>query len=232
MSISTYFATTKPVNEWNTVYEHDGTNAKLSILQLDGSTRKLVAECVAATKKKTKFRPVVIANRSIMQTRATAFFGPLGIVGYRYSGQETEVCEMPDCLQQLCAIVNALCSKLCNSKTCFNAVLVNVYPGCDTSGIGFHADASPDPAVPLSAVAAVSFGGSRVFRLKHIKTKQTVCDWKTSCGELMCMHGTDFQKVLMHGIPPRKKVSERISFTFRYHPQKPNTGDDAATKNK
>lgn len=211
--IRTFFAPAKKPFKLSDEFALDGTNARLQTCMLPYTTHQLAKQTIAEAEAHLAFRTVSVGGRTVKQSRRTAFFGTsVDLVGYWYSGQTTEVVAMPPQMRKLLSWVN---TKL---MTRFNGILFNHYPAGDKSGIGFHSDQSPNPREPLKVVAALSLGGPRVFRLKERASKKTVFDLETRDGQLMIMQGSDFQKQLMHGIPPRKKSAERWSITFRRHP--------------
>ena len=66
-------------------------------------------------------------------------------------------------------------------------------------------------------VVAISYGSSRIFRIRDKKTKTIVNDFYTENNSILHMGG-DFQKEFTHEIPIEKGIIEpRYSFTFRKH---------------
>lgn len=92
----------------------------------------------------------------------------------------------------------------------FNSVLANYYrTGLDS--MGWHSDNEPE--MDTSLIASVSFGGSRIFKLRHRTTKEKF-DIELQNGSLLLMY--DLQKNWQHSISKTKKVVDpRINLTFR-----------------
>lgn len=126
--------------------------------------------------------------------------------GYKYSGQITPVQPLTPKLRQLLTNVN---SRL---GVCFNAILVTVYAD-QNDYISRHSD--DETSLAGDTVAAISFGGSRIFRIRNKSTQQICYDLKTEHGQLIVMRG-DFQKEFTHEIV-KGKDGVRVSYTFRRH---------------
>ena len=99
-------------------------------------------------------------------------------------------------------------------KADFNGVLVNLYEnGLDS--IGSHSD--DEKYLDPIGVVCISWGESRIFRIRNKKTKEIIADIPTESGKIIIMGG-DFQKEFTHEIPCEKnKKNPRVSFTFRKH---------------
>ena len=69
---------------------------------------------------------------------------------------------------------------------------------------------------PKSSIASISFGESRIFRIRDHNTKKIVKDIELKHGSLLIMGG-DFQKEFTHEIPKtmKKNVGRRINITCR-----------------
>ncbi len=146
-------------------------------------------------------------GRPIVFHRDIAFFSDFS-EGYRYSGQMTKA-------QPMTPELNTLLERINNALgTTFNAWLVNKYANGDDY-ISPHSD--DESHLASGCVACISFGSSRVFRVKSKSDKDVKLDISTSNGQLLVMDG-NFQKEFTHGIPATKTlVGERISLTARYH---------------
>ena len=94
----------------------------------------------------------------------------------------------------------------------FNKVLLNLYRNGKDS-VSWHTDA--EPALGKNPIiASVSFGATRKFQLRHIKTKEKIEIILTS-GSLLIMQG-ELQHYWQHQVPKtNKKIGERINLTFR-----------------
>jgi alkylated DNA repair dioxygenase AlkB len=98
------------------------------------------------------------------------------------------------------------------SKQSFNSVLCNLYRSGQDS-MGWHADKEPELG-NNPYIASLSFGAARLFKFRHLKTKDTV-DVILENGSLLLMGG-ELQYHWRHSLPKTTKVSEpRINLTFR-----------------
>jgi alkylated DNA repair dioxygenase AlkB len=94
----------------------------------------------------------------------------------------------------------------------YNSVLLNLYrDGRD--GMGWHADDEPELGSE-PAIASVSLGATRRFRLRHRKHK-SVTDLELGHGSVLSMAGPT-QLHYVHAVPKTARpVGERINLTFR-----------------
>lgn len=95
----------------------------------------------------------------------------------------------------------------------FTTCLLNLYrDGQDSNG--WHADNEKELGKnPI--IASVSFGGERLFKLKHREDKHLKKDLVLQNGSLLIMKG-ETQHKWLHQIPKtKKKVDKRINLTFR-----------------
>ena len=160
-----------------------------------------------------------IFGKEITFHRAIGFFSDESI-GYKFSGQIIKTGELSSKLKEILDKVNTDFNKE------YNGILVNVYYSGEDY-ISAHSD--DEKELKKSEVIAISFGQSRIFRVrpkdrnlviegeKSKRHKTPVYDISTENGQLIIMKG-DFQKEFTHEIPPEKnKDGIRISLTFRYH---------------
>lgn len=126
---------------------------------------------------------------------------------YAYSGKQLAINSFTAKLVELKQQVE----KQTNMR--FNAVLANLYrDGNDANG--WHADNEQELG-KNPQIASVSFGASRVFKLKHNTTGQTLT-YELSAGSLLVMGG-ELQHHWKHHVPRTKKVkTARINLTFRW----------------
>ena len=76
---------------------------------------------------------------------------------------------------------------------------------------------NPTYCMMFIGVLAISYGASRIFRIRDRSNGQIRLDFPTDNYQVIAMKG-DFQKEFTHEVPLEKKVSnERYSFTFRKH---------------
>lgn len=152
--------------------------------------------------------PVVVFGKPCSQNRNVGFFSD-DSVGYRYSGKLMASQPLPMWMKELMESVN---HKL---QTKFNGILINHYESGEDY-IGAHRDDESGLDPTNMAVAAISFGAVRKFRIRDNERK-IVADVPTEHGSLMVMMG-DFQKKFTHEVPVEKKIKEpRWSITFRHH---------------
>jgi alkylated DNA repair dioxygenase AlkB len=94
----------------------------------------------------------------------------------------------------------------------FNSVLLNLYRGGQDS-ISWHTDAEYELG-PNPVIGSVSFGETRTFQLKHVKSNRRI-DIALTDGVLLLMMGA-MQHYWQHQIPKTKQnLGERINLTFR-----------------
>ena len=149
---------------------------------------------------------LIAFGKHIVTSRKIAWFGDANFE-YNYSGtKKTALTWTPELLTL---------KKLVEEKTgeTFNSCLLNLYHNGE-EGLGWHTDNEKELG-ETPAIASLSFGSTRKFSLKHIKTKQKV-DLFLETGDLLVMKGAT-QKHWLHGVPKSKKVmNARINLTFRY----------------
>ena len=98
------------------------------------------------------------------------------------------------------------------AKTEFNSVLLNLYRDGNDS-ISWHTDAEKELGIN-PVIASVNFGATRMFQLRHIKTKEKL-EIELTHGSLLIMQG-ELQHFWQHQVPKTNKtVGERINLTFR-----------------
>lgn len=152
--------------------------------------------------------PVVVFGKSCHQNRNVGFFSNRS-VGYRYSGQLMASQPLADWMIQLMGSVNA------GLGTDFNGILINNYENGEDY-IGAHRDDESGLDPSKKAVAAISFGAVRKFRIRD-NDRKIVADIPTEHGSLMVMMG-DFQQRFTHEVPVEKRITQpRWSITFRHH---------------
>lgn len=98
------------------------------------------------------------------------------------------------------------------AKVSFNTVLLNLYRSGRDS-VSWHTDSEPELG-KNPVIASVSFGATRKFQLRHIKTKQKI-ELHLTPGSLLIMQG-ELQHHWQHQVPKTSmNVGERINLTFR-----------------
>ena len=169
---------------------------------------ELIEQCVTEVKDQLVPRPeFILYDKVCHQNRNLAFFSNTSS-GYKYSTYLAKSIPLTPSLEKLLELVNTY------HHTEFNGILVNEYVnGADY--IGPHSD--EERCLDKIGVVAVSYGASRLFRIRDKKTKKIVLDLYTDSGQFIQMGGK-FQKEFTHEIPIQKKIQgTRFSFTFRKH---------------
>lgn len=146
--------------------------------------------------------PVVVFGKPCRQNRNVGFFSDDSI-GYRYSGRLMASQRLPEWMKELMASVN---EKL---GTHFNGILINHYENGEDY-IGAHRDDETGLDPTTFAVAAISFGAVRKFRIRDNERK-IVTDVPTEHGSLMVMMG-DFQKKFTHEVPVEKSQGTTLVY--------------------
>ncbi len=138
------------------------------------------------------------------EPRLTAIFGDDTTKSYTYSKSKRQLKKFPDILEN---IRNILFEK---TGIYYDFVLVNYYRDGNDK-IGWHSDNEPE--MDHSSIASISFGESRTFKIKEIKTgivKKIVLE----DGSLFIMKN-NFQDIYQHCIPKEANKKARINLTFR-----------------
>jgi alkylated DNA repair dioxygenase AlkB len=96
----------------------------------------------------------------------------------------------------------------------YNSVLLNRYrDGRD--GMGWHADDEPELGAQ-PAIASLSLGAARRFRLRHRRRVDTRLALDLAHGDLLLMAG-DTQNAYQHALTKTaRQVGERINLTYRW----------------
>ena len=138
--------------------------------------------------------------------RLVAWHGDPG-TAYTYSGTAHEPLPWTPALQSIRDRVEAL------TGHSFNSVLLNRYrDGRD--GMGWHADDERELGHE-PAIASVSLGATRRFKLRHRRRREAVTAIELTHGDLLLMAGAT-QHAYVHAVPKTTRtVGERINLTFR-----------------
>jgi len=145
-------------------------------------------------------------GKSILSPRLVAWYGDQGTI-YTYSGVEHTPLAWEPSLLHLKNRVTA-----CVRRP-FNSVLANLYRDQNDS-MGWHSDAESELGL-VPFIASLSLGETRLFKMQHKKTKQTL-NINLVAGSLLIM-GEGVQKYWRHCIPKTRKLKNpRINLTFRY----------------
>jgi alkylated DNA repair dioxygenase AlkB len=137
--------------------------------------------------------------------RLVAWHGDPGAT-YAYSGTPHEPRPWTPPLLEIRKAVETL------SGFRYNSVLLNLYRD-GNDGMGWHADDEAQLG-PNPAIASVSFGETRTFKLRH-RRRQGVTAIDLPHGSLLLMAGAT-QHHYVHAVPKTTRVlRERINLTFR-----------------
>ncbi|MGF1767843.1 alpha-ketoglutarate-dependent dioxygenase AlkB [Enterovibrio makurazakiensis] len=147
--------------------------------------------------------PIKMFGREVLQPRLQAWFGEHG---YTYSGLRLPPAQFPPLLDSL----KIKCSRVAGDA--FNSVLANLYrDGQDY--MGWHQDNEAELG-PAPNIASLTFGESRRFVLKHIRTGEKR-EFELGSGSLLIMAGKT-QTYWQHALPKTAKTrGARINLTFR-----------------
>jgi len=137
--------------------------------------------------------------------RLMAWYGDTG-ADYRYSGVNHIPLPWTLELQSIRADMEALCEQP------FNSVLANLYrDGRDS--MGCHADNEKELGINPT-IASVSFGETRLFRVRHTK-KRCKLEIELSHGDVLIMAG-ELQHHWRHELPKTHQPKKpRINLTYR-----------------
>ncbi|KGO90291.1 alpha-ketoglutarate-dependent dioxygenase AlkB family protein [Flavobacterium suncheonense] len=149
---------------------------------------------------------ITVFGKKYLQPRLTALFGNEG-KPYSYSNITMQPHSWNKLLMEIKHKVETI------TQESFTSVLLNLYrDGKDSNG--WHADNEKELG-KNPVIASVSFGGERVFQLKHNERKDLKQQIVLKNGSLLLMKGTT-QHYWKHQIPKTvKPVNPRINLTFR-----------------
>lgn len=149
---------------------------------------------------------LTIGGKTVAIPRLQAWYGEPG-AHYRYSGLSLRPQAFTPTLRLLKERIEAVCTYH------FNSVLANFYRDGNDS-VGWHSDDEPELG-SAPAIASLSFGATRRFRLKHKRQRQT-CELSLGHGDLIIME-PHTQQHWYHQVPKtRQPVDSRINLTFRH----------------
>ena len=148
---------------------------------------------------------IKIAGRQVPVPRRVAFYGPFP---YAYSGLIHPARPLPPEIATLRDRVQDVAGQP------FNTVLMNLYRSGDDS-VSWHSD-DDYPHGGHPAVASLSLGAARRFRIAHKRRAQERFTVYLTPGGLLIMSGTS-QLDYRHALPKSAKAQgERINLTFRH----------------
>lgn len=166
----------------------------------DGLRRALLEECAWRDDQ------IVLFGRRVRVPRRVAWHGDPGCP-YAYSGLRFDPAPWTDALDEIRAVVEALCRQR------FNTVLANLYRnGADS--MGWHADDEPELG-PAPVIVSVSLGATRRFVLRRTDDHSVRHSIDLDDGSLLVMRG-DTQRSWHHAVPrTARPTGPRVNLTFR-----------------
>jgi len=155
---------------------------------------------------KWKQEPIIIFGKEVMQPRLTAWYGNAD-KPYTYSGLTMQ----PNAwTKQLLEIKNKIETV---SEVKFTSALLNFYRDGKDS-MGWHRDNEKELGLN-PVIGSVSFGTSRIFKLRNYKDKNIVKSIELTNGSFLLMRG-ETQHYWEHALPKTSKPKgARINITFR-----------------
>jgi alkylated DNA repair dioxygenase AlkB len=146
-----------------------------------------------------------IYGKTVAAPRLVAWYGDPQAT-YRYSGVSHTPLPWLPLLAELKTQIEQ------QSRHSFNSVLCNLYRNGQDS-MGWHADKESELG-NNPYIASLSLGAARLFKFRHLKTKDTI-DVVLANGSLLLMGG-ELQYHWRHSLPKTAKVNlPRINLTFR-----------------
>jgi alkylated DNA repair dioxygenase AlkB len=142
--------------------------------------------------------------RVIPMPRRVAFYGPYD---YAYSGAVHPACPLPPRLDEVRRRIEA------TTGLRFNTVLMNLYRD-ERDSVSWHSD-DDYPHGGNPAVASLSLGATRRFRVAHRRAKESF-GIDLANGDLLVMTGRS-QVDYRHALPKSRLVTgARINLTYRF----------------
>lgn len=140
------------------------------------------------------------------QPRLTSWHGDAG-TSYTYSGITLDTCPWTPVLMRMRQDVEAATGHR------YNSVLLNLYRNQHDS-VGWHSDNERELG-RSPAIASVSLGATRSFRLRHRERLHAPVNISLTDGSLLLMAG-DTQRNWQHAVPKEtREKGPRINLTFR-----------------
>lgn len=137
---------------------------------------------------------ILVFGKQCKQNRDVGFFSNKSD-GYKYAKTKTFSHKLTETLKNLMEKVNIYLG------THFNGILVNRYNN-GKDYLSAHSDSKIDRD---GIVAGLSFGTTRIFRIRDKKTKKIIFDYQVPPCSLLVMDG-DFQQEYKHEIPKQIKL--------------------------
>ena len=148
-----------------------------------------------------------IFGREVASPRLSCWIGDADAL-YTYSRTRFEPRAWTPALTELRDAVSGQCGEV------YNSVLCSLYrDGRDA--MGWHSDSEPELG-PNPAIASLSFGATRRFRLCHRRNPQLRLEIELNSGSLLLMAGAT-QSNYRHDLPrTARAIGPRINLTFRH----------------
>jgi len=152
--------------------------------------------------------PVTVYGKSYLQPRLTAWYGDAG-ADYTYSGLTLK----PTAWSASLLTLKAILEKATRAK--YNSVLLNYYrDGNDY--MGKHSDKEKVLGENPN-IASLSFGETRIFRLRHKKREDLKpVDITLENGDLILMKGSMQENWTHEIVKTATEVGPRINLSFRF----------------
>ena len=148
---------------------------------------------------------IMIAGRRVRAPRLVCWYGDPD-ARYRYSGIIHEPLLWLPILSTLKSRIQTTCGRP------FNSVLANLYRDGHDS-MGWHADQEKELGINPE-IASLSFGATRLFRLRHNRTGQML-ELPLNHGSLLWMGGS-LQHHWRHCVPKCRGITTaRVNLTYR-----------------
>lgn len=153
-----------------------------------------------------KQEPIKIFGKLVMQPRLTAWYGDVD-KSYTYSGITMKPINWTKELLEIKKRIETV------SNVRFTSALLNLYRDGQDS-MGWHRDNEKELG-ENPTIGSVSFGESRIFKMRDYVSKETVTNIELTHGSYLLMQG-ETQHFWEHQIPKTtKKLKARINITFR-----------------
>ncbi|MBA2403690.1 MAG: alpha-ketoglutarate-dependent dioxygenase AlkB [Bdellovibrionales bacterium] len=151
-----------------------------------------------------KHEPIKLFGKEIMQPRLTAWYGD---TKYTYSGITMNPKPWTEHLQEIKKKIEQ------TAKVTFTSALLNQYRD-EHDSVGWHRDNEKELG-KFPVIGSVSFGATRVFKLKHRLEKNLKASVELTDGSFLLMRG-ETQHYWQHCIPKLTiPTGPRINLTFR-----------------
>jgi len=189
-----------------TIFESEDGRAFLARGNFEN--KELIENCIIEIEPLLENNPEIrVFGKICNQQRDIGFFSNDSI-GYKYSKSLMASKPLTYHIECLLKEINI------QFNAEFNGILVNKYKN-GQDYISAHSDDESD--LDNSGVISISYGSSRILRIRDKKTKKILYNEDLESGTIIQMGG-DFQKIYTHEIPKQTKIKEvRYSFTFRKH---------------